>query len=133
MFLINEIRDPGCCKHLLRKISVLLQVTGDHRDLTVAAVFFTDKSGNPPGSFFHLFQRTRCGKHTDLILLLFIYVFPVTEDIFFQEMKSRGLGKPGFSHIFQKNRLLNISGQFRKSVDHLTAHVKKLIGLPSGT
>ena len=133
MFLINKIRDPGCRKYLLCKISILLQVTGDHCDLTVAAVFFTDKSGDPPGSFFHLFQGTCRGKHTNLILFLFIYVFPVTEDIFFQEMKSRGLGKPGFSHIFQKNRLLNISGQFRKSVDHLTAHVKKLIGLPSGT
>ena len=131
MFLINEIRDPGCCKHLLRKISVLLQVTGDHRDLTVTAALFPYKSGDPACSFFHLLLRVHCRKHADLILRFFIYFFSVTEDIFFQKMKSRCLGKPGFSHIFQKDRFLNIPSQFRKSVDHLTAHIKKLIRFSS--
>ena len=131
MLLINEIRDPCCCKYLLCKIAILLQITCDHGDLTVTAALFPYKSGDPAGSFFHFLLRVHCREHTNLILCFFIYIFSVTENIFFKEMEGRCLGKAGFSHILQKNRRLDLPGQLRKPVDHLTAHIKKLIRFSS--
>ena len=130
MFLIYEIRNPRLSEHLPGKASVLLQVSGDHCDLSIAAAFFPDKPCDPPCSLLHLRKWTHCGKHADLILLLLIYILSVTEDIFFQKIEGRSLGKTRSFYVIQQNRILNIPGKLRKPVDHLPAHIKKLVRLP---
>ncbi len=104
MLLINEIRILASLNTCPVRSSILLQVTCDHGDLTVTAALFPYKSGDPAGSFFHLLLREFTAENMQISSCFFIYIFSVTEDIFFKEMKAGAWEKRDFPTSFKKNR-----------------------------
>ena len=131
MLLINKKWDSCISEHLSGYASIFFQIPCDHCNLTIMIILFPYQPEDSPCNFFCLFLGIASRKKTDFLLGFPEDFFPVTEDILFQKLQRRCMGKSGSHARCNFYGFFYLSGKFCQIADHLVTHIKKLMRFSS--
>ena len=116
--------------HLTCIAPITGQITGDHRNIPVPEALFPNHAGNTAADFLYLLPGVLGCEKADFLHRLLVNLPAEPENLPFQKIQGRGLGKPPLI-LSQNPLLLNLhllpAGHITKRSNHLFAHGKQLM------